>query len=145
MKFSPPDLGPSDRRPVIFGKSPLSASPMNGGTNSCTLRMAAQIASTAGSCHEVKIHRAALIVWLLSRSTPAAGLQDLDFLARRDDFLVGQAVRLSPPAVAGVWLRLYCFVGRSPGTAPDALVRLSRPRHQPQSRNLPSRRVTEHH
>jgi len=29
-------------------------------------------------------------------------LQDLDFLARRDDFLVGQAVRLLPPAVAGV-------------------------------------------
>jgi hypothetical protein len=37
-------------------------------------------------------------------------LQDLDFLARRDAFLVGQAVRLSPPAVAGVWLRLCCFV-----------------------------------
>jgi len=28
--------------------------------------------------------------------------QDLDLLARRNDFLVGQAVRLSPPAVAGV-------------------------------------------
>jgi len=40
-------------------------------------------------------------------------LQDLDFLARRDDFLVGQAVRLSPPAVAGVWLRLCCFVGQA--------------------------------
>src|SRR5437660_7629547 len=39
-------------------------------------------------------------------------LQDLDFLARRYDFLVGQAVRLSPPAVAGVWLRLCCSVGR---------------------------------
>ena len=39
-------------------------------------------------------------------------LQDLDLLARRDDFLVGQAVRLSPPAVAGVWLRLRCFVGQ---------------------------------
>jgi hypothetical protein len=37
-------------------------------------------------------------------------LQDLDFLARRDDFLVGQAIRLSPPAGAGVWLRLCCFV-----------------------------------
>jgi hypothetical protein len=40
-------------------------------------------------------------------------LQDLDFLARRDYFLVGQAVRLSPPAVAGVWLRPCCFVGQA--------------------------------
>jgi len=39
-------------------------------------------------------------------------LQDLDLLARGDDFLVGQAVRLSPPAGAGVWLRLCCFVGQ---------------------------------
>src|SRR5580700_1577177 len=61
MKFSPPYFGPSDSRPVIFGKSPLSASPMKGGTNSCTVRIAAQIASNAGSCHEVKIRRAALI------------------------------------------------------------------------------------
>jgi hypothetical protein len=37
----------------------------------------------------------------------------LIFLARRDDFLVGQAIRLSPPAVAGVWLRLCCFVGHN--------------------------------
>ena len=34
------------------------------------------------------------------------------FLARRDYFLVGLAVRLSPPAVAGVSLRLSCFVGQ---------------------------------
>ena len=40
-------------------------------------------------------------------------LQDLDFLARRADFLVGQAIRLSPPAVAGVWLRLCCSVGQA--------------------------------
>ena len=26
--------------------------------------------------------------------------------------LVGQAIRLSPPAGAGVWLRLCCFVGQ---------------------------------
>jgi hypothetical protein len=32
--------------------------------------------------------------------------------ARRADFLVGQAVRLSPPAVAGVWLWLCCSVGQ---------------------------------
>src|SRR5438876_1465954 len=32
-------------------------------------------------------------------STSRFVLQDLDLLARRDDFLVGQAVRLSPPAV----------------------------------------------
>jgi ethanolamine utilization protein EutM len=34
--------------------------------NNCTLRIAAQIASNAGSCHELKM---ALIVWRLSRST----------------------------------------------------------------------------
>src|SRR6266852_685201 len=39
-------------------------------------------------------------------------LQDLNFLARRDYFLVGQAVRLSPPAVAGVWLLLCRLVGQ---------------------------------
>jgi hypothetical protein len=32
--------------------------------------------------------------------------------ARRDDFLVGHAVRLSAPAVAGFSLRLCCFVGQ---------------------------------
>jgi hypothetical protein len=38
-------------------------------------------------------------------------LQDLDLLARHGDFLV-VAVRQSPPAVAGVWLPLCCFVGQ---------------------------------
>jgi len=37
----------------------------------------------------------------------------LDLLARRADFLVGQAIRLSPPTVAGVWLRLCCSVGQA--------------------------------
>jgi hypothetical protein len=36
----------------------------------------------------------------------------LHFLARCDDFLVGQAIRLSPPAVAGAWLRLCRIVGQ---------------------------------
>jgi hypothetical protein len=52
-------------------------------------------------------------------------LQDLDFLARRADFLVGQAIRLSPPAVAGVWLRLRCSVGQNflpPETFPPGTV-----------------------
>src|SRR5579862_1829107 len=75
MKFSPADLGPSDSQPVIFGKSPLSASPMNGGTNNCTLRIAAQIAINAGSGHEVKIRRAALITFFVS------GLSYSGFLA----------------------------------------------------------------
>src|ERR1700704_3260834 len=52
-------------------------------------------------------------------------LQDPDLLARRDDFLVGQAVRLSRPAVAGVWLAAMLLCGAVPWTAPDALVRLS--------------------
>jgi hypothetical protein len=47
-----------------------------------------------------------MIIWLCSLFFANNRRRIVFHAARRADFLVGQAIRLSPPAVAGVWLRL---------------------------------------